>query len=290
MADKIADFTRHFSVSSRGKREKSAELGLCYEKAFFQRTLDDSSVITTDNIRIKNQKQAELFGDDGLYSSPESPLTNKVVKPYPLEHQISFCKSENQKSGKLLEIAVREVNILPNQNNNKSPPEITSIALLFKDKVICKTHRPFNRKLHKLYIKNLSDSKNLAIQVQAQGGLLSALPLPLPERCVKHKKMAIDFSINDYNGLIYSGTVICTISLNFSGSCLKRESSTYLYTPLTNDPNDPRNSFSMLKPRNDGNQKQVKYFLLQDPALCFSTLSPDEFQKQYSVRLYKFFN
>lgn len=288
MTEEVSDFIREVSASSHGKNEK--DLTLCYNKAYFQRTLDDTSVITTNNSRVKKERKIDSFGDDGLYSLSESPLTNKVVKPYPLEHQISFCKSENQRSGKLLEIAVREVTITLNKNNSKSPPEVTSVALLYKNKIICKTNRPFNRKLHKLYLRNLLDSNNLAIQVQAQGGLLSTLPLPLPERCVKHKKIGIDFSIDDHSGFIYSGVVVCTLSLNFTGSHLKQEPSTYLYTPSTNDPNDPRNSFSLSKPRDYNNQKQVGYFLLQDPALCFSTLTSDEFEKQFTVRLiFKFF-
>lgn len=284
MTDKVPDFICGFSGPSRDKKTKNTNLSLCYRKAVFQRTLDNSSVITRTNSRTKSQDKKDSFGDDGLYSSLESPLTNRVVKPYPLEHQTAFCKSENQVFGKLLEIAVREVNIFPNQNVPKSPPEVTAVALMFKEKVICKTNHPFNRKLHKLFIRNLLDSNNLSIQVHAQGGLHSILPLPLPERCVKDKKIEIDFAIDDNSGFIYSGIVVCTISVNITGSNpSKIEATTYLYTPSTNDPNDPRNSFSLVKPKNVNHNKQVRYFLLQDPALCFPVPSTHIFHQQSAV-------
>lgn len=126
------------------------------------------------------------------------------------------------------------------------------------------------------------DSNNLSIQVQAQSKH-STLPLPLPDRSIKHKKMEIDFAIDDNSGCIHSGVVVCTISLNVFDSNTKTEVTTYLYTPSTNDPNDPRNSFKLVKPRSDGHNGQIRYFLLQDPALCFPTSSLDLFHRETSV-------
>ncbi|XP_008205140.3 coiled-coil and C2 domain-containing protein 2A [Nasonia vitripennis] len=282
MTDKVPDFVRGFSITSREKRAKDKSLTLCYKKAYFQRTIHNSSVITRTGRKTQTQSKKDSYGDDGLYSTSESPLTNKVVKPYPLEHQIAFCKTDNQVSGKILEVAIREVNIFPIPNVSKTPPTITSVILLFKNKVICKTNHPFNRKLHKLFIRNALDSSNLSLQVQARGGLLSTLPLPLPERCIKNKKIEIEFAIDDNNSFIYSGTVVCTISLNITGSNPKTEATTYLYTPSTNDPNDPRNSFSFVKSKTDSHSKQVRYFLLHDPALCFPVSAADDFHKHSS--------
>jgi hypothetical protein len=203
-----------------------------------------------------------------------------------LKHRATFYKSDNQICGKVLDIAIREVNILSNQNGNKAIPKITSVALLFKNKVICKTYQPFNRKLHKLFIRNLSDSNNLALKVETHNGLHSTLPLPLPEHCVKNKKVDIDFAIDNNKGIIYSGKMVCTVSLNITGSNPKTEAATYLYSALTNDPNDPRNSFSLIQPKKDNYHKQVRYFLLQDPALCFPTSSLDVLQKQNLVSAY----
>ncbi|XP_011500671.1 PREDICTED: uncharacterized protein LOC105364453 [Ceratosolen solmsi marchali] len=279
MTDKVVDFIRGYATTSEDKRAKNTNLTLCYKKAFFQRQLDDRSVITRDNSRIQTQPK-DSFKDDGLYCSSESPLTSNVVKPYLLDHQTIVFESNNRMCGKVLEIAIREVNIFPNQNDCKPVPEITTVALLFKNKVICKANHPFNRKLHKLFIRNLSDSSNLAIKVQARNGLHSMLPLPLPGYCVKHKKIEIDFAISDNSDCIYSGLLVCTISLNVTGSNPKAESTTYLYAASRNDPNDPRNSFSIIKPIRDNNYKQVRYFLLQDPALCFPTSPLDVIQKQ----------
>ena len=288
MSGKVPDFIRGFPASSHEKRKKDINLSLCYKKSVFQRKLDNSSVITRNNSRKRTQIKKDSFGEDGLYSSSECPLTNKVVKPYPLENQVAFSKSDNQICGKLLEIAIREVNILPNETTNKSPLQVNSVTLLFKDKTICKTNHPFNRKLHKLFIRNLLGSNNLSIQVHVQGGIHSTLPLPLPERSVKQKKIEIDFAINDTSGNIYSGIVICTVSLNITGSNPKTEGTTYLYTPSTNDPNDPRNSFSLVKPKGNSSNKQVRYFLLHDPDLCFPTPASDIFHKQSTVSIHIF--
>lgn len=275
MSDKVPHFVAGFPIKSQDRRAKDTNLKLCYRKAFFQRKPNDSSVITRDTKRTKSNKK-ESSNDDGLYSSLDSPLTSNVVKPYPLEHQMIFLKADSDRtSGKVLEIVIREVNVLANNAYSKPPPSITSVAIIFKKKVICKTHQPFNRKLHKLFIRNLVDSSNLTVRVNGSGGIQSTLPLPLPERCVKHKKQEIDFAIEDTSRIIYPGKLIYTISLNITGDEANRktESNTYLYKPSTNDPNDPRNSFAPGKTKREAETEPVRYFQLFDPALCFPTTS-----------------
>jgi len=50
-----------------------------------------------------------------------------------------------------------------------------------------------------------------------------------------------------------------------------KENSGYLYRP-SNDPNDPQNGLSLLKPqrRRPASRKKVEYFLLEDPTLIFN--------------------
>ncbi|KAL7289816.1 hypothetical protein TKK_0016215 [Trichogramma kaykai] len=283
MSKRVPHFISGFTSTSKEER-KSPNLSLCYKKAHFQRKLEDSSVIVLRKNQTKDNSKLDVYKEDGLYSSMKSPLTNIVAKPYPLEHQISFCRTNNQIRGRILEIAIREVKVLPNVGSSRNPPAITSVTFLFKNKIICKTNAPFNRKLHKLYIRNSVESNVLSMQVQAQGSTSESIPLPLPEHCVKQKKVEIDFSILDSKRFIYSGIVICTLSLDITGPQIKTDASTYLFMPSTNDPNDPRNSVSIMKSKNNSQRKQVNYFLLQDPALTFSTLSSDVYNKQNSVK------
>ncbi|XP_058810833.1 uncharacterized protein LOC131675739 [Phymastichus coffea] len=289
MADRVPHFVSGFGSKPQEKRAKDAHLNLCHKKAYFQRRLNDSSVITTDaRKRVRHQTSAkescDVDDDDGLYSSLDSPLTSRVVKPYPLEHQMAFCKSDNHASHKVLEVAIREVSVQPHHSYSKAPPEISSVAILFKNQAICKARRPFNRKLHKFFISSLSDSSDLSMQVQGAHGIQSALPLPLPERCVKSKRLEIDFAIDDGTGIAYPGTLVCTLSLSLGDSAAKTEAATYLYSPPTNDPNDPRSSFSAVKPRADTQTKPVRYFLLRDPLLCFPSTSSALLQEPSAKR------
>lgn len=252
--------------SNTGKR-----LSLCYWTPVASKTSDADSVITTRKERPKKTHKDDHLANDGLYTSLNTPLTRTVVKPYPLEYQNPFCKSEQRLSGRLLEIAIRDVQVRPNEGTNKSLPEVTSVTVLFKDKVICKANKPFNRKLHKLLIRNSSDSNSLSIRVNAQGKSNSTLPLPLPKRSVREKRLEIDFALKDTTNVIYSGTVICTISLLIRDPSPPSEK-TYSHVSSPNDPNDPRNSASLNRPKShDDVNKQVSYFLLHDPALCFPT-------------------
>jgi len=97
------------------------------------------------------------------------------------------------------------------------------------------------------------------------------LPLPLPQRSVKDYKVEIDFAISGSSGRIYDGTVVCTISLSTDGSSEPEKSNAYLYRP-SNDPNDPQNNLSLSRPHTRStSKKDVKYFLLMNPALVFNT-------------------
>ncbi|XP_023248031.1 uncharacterized protein LOC106641577 [Copidosoma floridanum] len=266
-------------------RDKKPSLSLCYRSAFFQRRIDDSGVITHSPSRVRSAAvEKQSFREDGFYSISDNPLTSRVVKPYPLESQISF-RSEDEgvgvgkAYGKLLEIAVRDVVVRDEEGTATGTAlQVASVALLFRGKVICRTSQPFNRKLHKFFVRNALDSSNFSMQVQSQGGAASGLlPLPLPERRAKQRRMEIDFSMSDATGRPRSGLVVCTVSLSIVGSDPERpEPSTYLYTPSASDPNDPRNCFSLAQLRRDRHQsaRQARYFLLHDPALCLATALP----------------
>lgn len=273
--------------SNKEKKPKN-RLAICSKEAVLERNRDTSAVLTTDPPKSMRNSKRYNYCEDGLYASSESPLTNRIVKPYPLERKSAFSKSKENDSGKLLEITVREVNLHPNDRYLKSP-EITCVALIYKGKIICKANKPFNRKLHKLFIRNLPCPNVLEIQVQSQNNSTSTLPLPLPERCVRNKKLEIDFAIEDHD-VIHSGTVVCSISLTLKGMNPKRELSTsYLYAPpTTDDPNDPRNSSTLMRPRKDSHSGEVKYFLLYDPALWIPTF-PEDLQRKINDVSISFF-
>ena len=72
--------------------------------------------------------------------------------------------------------------------------------------------------------------------------------------------------------------------MEIKGIPFKNESNSYLYTPSTNDPNDPRNSDSLLKPITNKSNNQIQYFLLQDPGLTFPNISNEMLRKIEDVR------
>lgn len=283
MTNRVPDFIRGFPTNSRDKKTKN-RLELFSKEAILDYKRDNSSVITTNTSRIRKKIEKINFADDGLYASSESPLTSKIVKPYPLEHNYTFSNDDEQISGKLLEVIINEVKIYPNERTNKSL-EVNNVALIYKQKVICKSNQPFNKKLHRLFIRNLLDPNCLMIQVEFQNSQQSTLPLPMPERSIKNKQVEIEFAVKDNEGLIYSGNLRYTLSMEFKGMTLKNESNSYLYTPSTNDPNDPRNSDSLLKPSTNKTNNQVQYFLLQDPGLTFPSISNEILKKIEEVRL-----
>lgn len=216
--------------------------------------------------------------NDGLYVSTTGPLTYDIIKPYQLNHRKKIdIQAIPQMSKKLLEISVREVKI--HEKNSIETIKINSVSILYKEKIICKMSSPFNRKLYKLLLYNITEnSNNLSIRVQTRDNCFSNLPLPLPTRCVKDRKLEIDFAINDTNGLMYSGTLICTISLsirNNSDQQIINNQSAHMYK-LTNDPNDPQNNLSLMRRRKAIDKKTINYFLLEDPALNLNTIDDYE--------------
>ncbi|KAG7196590.1 hypothetical protein KM043_013081 [Ampulex compressa] len=267
MTDQDIDFVLGSASHIRDKTQQ--DLTLCRAYPIITNEPFNSNVLTKNGKNPRELNKNELFGEDGLYTS-DSPLTYHAPKPYKLHNaQILNYDTEERFSGKLLEIAVRRVKIYSVENQTDSEIQITSVSILFRKKVICKANVPFNRKLYKVLIRN-TEFNSLSIQVQAKSGQSSILPLPLPKRCVRDSKIEIDFAISDSNNRIYAGTVTCTISISNHGPDQQEEHSTYLYK-LSNDPNDPQNNLSLLRPQKTIHEKQVKYFLLQDPVLQFDT-------------------
>ncbi|XP_014599471.1 PREDICTED: uncharacterized protein LOC106784446 [Polistes canadensis] len=208
--------------------------------------------------------------EDGLYTS-SNPFTRNVTKPY-LLNNISMLDHETtpKLSGKLIEIAIRSVNIYSKNDQSEPSIEITSVSLLFRKKVICKTNKPFNRKLHKLLLRN-SERNNLSIEVYSKDGQSTVLPLPLPKHSVTNNNIEIEFGIADSSGKIHSGTVVCTVSLILHCPSQEETNTTYLHR-LSNDPNDPQNALSLHRPRKNISNREIKYFLLEDPALRFDNI------------------
>lgn len=230
---------------------------------------DLDSVVQTNHKNPRKLPDNKTHLEDGLYISPEGPLTSCVVKPYQLDYQrtIDIAKGP-QNSNKLLEIAIREIKI--NEINSQPPLEINIIQILYKDKLICKISHPFNRKLYKILINNTNGSNNyLSLRLQAKN-CFGNLPFPLPLHCVRDKIVKIDFSLTN-NGITYSGILISTISLSIRDSILQEP-----ITPLiksSNDPNDPQNSLLQFKNKNKLQNNNINYFELIDESLC---LSPPE--------------
>lgn len=253
-------------VSPQRVKKKSKKLNLYYSSTKSENTNIELVLQKTraaPRTVINNNPSIE----DGLYVPSDGPLTYTIVKPYQLDHNKKIAIQKSPKSNtKLLEIAVRDVKI-NNETNSKTQIKISSVQILFKEKIICKIPSPFNRKLYKLLVSNCFDPNNLLIKIQTQNNYSSILPFPLPHRCVNDKKIEIDFSIKHNNGEISSGTVICTVSLSTKDEDLSHtEPSTYTYKS-TNDPNDPQNCLSLIKTKKNPSQKSVDYFLLEDPAL-----------------------
>lgn len=272
MSSSDIDFISGSTQRSEDKTEQ--DLSLCYAYPVINNDLETSSVLVKNKrvSRVSNNKDSSA--EDGLYVS-ENPLTDRLVKPYPLDSVKPLdYESRSQFHGKLVEIAIRDVRIhapRADQSDDRAAPtiEITAVSILFERKTICRANGPFNRKLYRLLIRN-TDRHDLSIQVHARHGVSSVLPLPLPRRCVKDHKIEIDFAIGKSSGKLYAGSVVCTVSLStYGASEREEESGTCLYRP-SNDPNDPQNSLSLLRPaKHPAARKDVKYFLLQDPALIF---------------------
>lgn len=247
--------------------ESERDLGLCYAYPVVDDDRGRASCVLANDKRVSRVPgSGDAAAEDGLYV-PENPFTNKIIKPYRLEVARALdYESRERFRGKLVEIAVRDVRI----HEAGAPLEITSVSILFKRKLICRTRQPFNRKLHRLLVRNV-DNHSLSVQVHTQRGESSVLPLPLPRRCVSDHKVEVDFAIGDSSGKIYAGTVTCTVSLSKQDDDEQEgNDAPYLYASVSNDPNDPQNCLSLSRPqRKPAKKGDVKYFSLQHPALIF---------------------
>ncbi|KAK9308370.1 hypothetical protein QLX08_001556 [Tetragonisca angustula] len=243
--------------------EKQQDLTLCYAYPILNK-VPEINVFVKETKNLRKQCQETTLVEDGLYAS-NLPFVYSDIKLSEFNNlKVLEYESKRKFSGKLLEIVIREVKINTSQSDSI---EITSVHLLFKKRVICKTSSPFNRKLHKLLIKNF-ECNNLSIQVHTKSGQSSILPLPLPKRNIENYKTEIDFAIADNFGKIHAGTVTCAVTLNTYGENEEESYTSHLYK-LSNDPNDPQNNLSLLRPPKSIHKKQVKYFLLEDAALTF---------------------
>lgn len=271
------DFIKGYVQCTENKKQQ--DLSLCYAYPTIN-NVEKTNLLIEKRKSVRELNKKYSLHEDGLYTS-DNPFIYSDIEPSQFNSMnILEFRSKSKFCGKLVEIVVREVliNTLSDQSNTI---DITCVYLLFKKKVICKANKPFNRKLHKLLIKN-SECNNFSIQVYAKGGQSSILPLPLPKRNIANNKVEIDFAINDNFGGIYAGRVVCTITLHDYGEKERESFTTYLYK-LSNDPNDPQNSMSLLRPFKNVCQKQVKYFLLEDPSLLLTADSEPTVYKKVHI-------
>ncbi|XP_033339343.2 coiled-coil and C2 domain-containing protein 2A [Megalopta genalis] len=263
MTSQDIDFIKGYTQHAESKAGQNFELHCVYPTL---NKLEETNVLvkTTKEDPRKLNKEF-MLAEDGLYIL-DSPFIYSDMDLELDRIRVLEYNTNKQFSGKLVEIVIREVTINTLRDQSDTI-DLTSVHLLFKNKTICKANKPFNRKLHKILIKN-SECHNFSIQVHAKGGRSSTLPLPLPKRNVENNKVEIDFAIGDNFGRVHGGTVTCTITLSSYGAKDQKSHTTYLYK-LSNDPNDPQNSLSLLRPSKPICKKQVNYFLLEYPALTF---------------------
>ncbi|XP_015511191.2 coiled-coil and C2 domain-containing protein 2A-like [Neodiprion lecontei] len=261
------DFVRG-STATPSRSKSRNRLSLCYAYPELTPAEESNSVIAT--IGSKNLRKLSGINElteDGLYAGSAQPLTKTVVKPY----QLNRSKANNARPKtccRHLEIAIREVRIDSREQN--AAVDVKSVALLYKRKVICRSPSPFNSQLYKLLLRDPPDSANLSIQVQMRDRSSGVLPLPLPKHSVSNSKIEIDFSISTADGVLHSGTVVCTFSLAIEGHQPSRGASMDFYVP-SEDPNDPRNATFMRRSKLEREIREVKYFLLDHPALRFDS-------------------
>lgn len=254
------------AVSSSKERDR---FDLCYAYPVIDLPDRQELAIVSTGLMRNPRKlcDANELIEDGLYAGSAEPLTKTIVKPY----QLNRSEASNVKvkpSSRRLEIAIRDVRIQRSSvdsGNRDSTFEVTSVALLHRKKIICKSSNPFNRQLYKLLLRDPPDSGNLSIQIHANDGSTGILPLPLPRHSVRNSKLEIDFSITNVAGSVHSGTVMCTFSLDIQGN----EPTSGNFYLQTNDPNDPRNNGCILRKKPRKKREKVKYFCLGHPALEF---------------------
>ncbi|XP_044011453.1 uncharacterized protein LOC122854656 isoform X2 [Aphidius gifuensis] len=278
-----ADFITGLSPQKLKNKKKKLNLNYSYPK--FE-NLKNDKVLQTKRANPRSVIDKNLETEDGLYVSPNGPLTYNVIKPYKLDkyNTIVLKKNKQIKNKKLVEISIRDVIIHPNDSTLKI--KITSVQILFNNKIICKISSPFNRKLYKLLVNNDFKSNDLSVKIQTQNNCNSILPFPLPQHCVKEKKINIDFSIKHSSGIIFSGTLIYTVSLsieynededdnddNYNDNISRAEQLNNYSYKLTNDPNDPQSCLLFLDKINPiSEETSCDYFLLGDPALQLDNL------------------
>lgn len=269
MSSSPVDFVTGPARCSQDKTEE--DFSLCYAYPVIDDDRETGGVLTKSKKASRVSDGRNSSAEDGLYVS-ESPFTSKIAKPYHLDDVKPLdYESQPRFRGKLVEIAVRDVRVHAPAEESQlgATPEIVSVSLLFKGRSIFTANAPFNRQLYKLLMRN-SECYDLSIQVHARHGASSVLPLPLPRRSVRDRKVEIDFAIDSNLGRIYAGTIVCTVSLSTYGSSEEPEETSACLCRPSNDPNDPQNSLSLSRPhRRSISNKDVKYFLLMDPALVF---------------------
>ncbi|KZC03859.1 Coiled-coil and C2 domain-containing protein 2A [Dufourea novaeangliae] len=279
MSSEDVDFIKGYALHAENKGEQDLSLGYAYPTII---KLEDANVLVLNRKSYRKSSQESILREDGLYVS-DNPFIYSDIEPQ-LDHmQILEYQRKHKFSGKLVKIVLRKVDINTLRDQSDTI-EITSVYLLFKNKVICKTNRPFNRKLHKLLIKN-SECNNLFIQVHAKGGQSSILPLPLPKRNVENNKVDIDFAISDNLGRIHGGTVTCTITLNNYGTKAQEPYTTHFYK-LSNDPNDPQIKVTISKKVQVDEEKSPDIVVIEQPAFSLFDISfGDLFQAKRPLEL-----
>ncbi|XP_023289728.1 coiled-coil and C2 domain-containing protein 2A isoform X2 [Orussus abietinus] len=218
-----------------------------------------------------------VCGDCEFYNRNEKEFSQWRWEQYRLavflSRGLDTSSNASTKKNKIFGIVIREVTIHPDNTATSRPIQITCVSILFNEKAVCKATAPFAKQLYKFVIRNSSEMSRFSIRVEAQGGIYSTLPLPLPKYCVCDNKLDIDFSIVDSSGMMHAGTVKCSVMLTAEfreGPKSGEEHLSHLHS-TTNDPNDPQNSASALLYKKRDVKKQKGYFLLEDPALRFIT-------------------
>lgn len=237
---------------------------------------DKSTLSITKKCEPKKNNYRKNLKSDGFYINLKHSASNTVLG-YSQDERTKLNILKKFKSySKLIEITFHDVQLEKTQQVQiDNILKITTISILLEKKIICKTKYPFNRKVHKLLFHNKSLNYNdLSIQVNAQGGNYSTLPLYVPKVDEKNMKMEIQFGINDDLGNLFSGTITYSISSSNQEQHSEVEQ-TYIY-PILNDPNDPSHNIFYFRPIQQI-QKNVKYFLLEDFALKLT----DIFKKEH---------
>ncbi|XP_033217740.1 coiled-coil and C2 domain-containing protein 2A-like [Belonocnema kinseyi] len=271
--------------------EKSIpDLGLCSTKPAINNIRHKSVVQTTKKIKHQKQDINENCTNDGFNSISTNSSIYNILTCFHNDQNILNGKENLLSSYKLLEIAIREVTLEKISKSQSEPVlKITSILILFKDTVICKATSPFNQNLHKLLLQNQSSNFNeLSIRINAQCGTFSILPFPLPRKDEQNTNLEIQFAIKDKFGKVYSGILICMISLILQGQAVQWEPTSYGYSTLK-DPNDPQNSIFLLPVNNRNCNEEISFFSLNSSALGITQkFKIEKSHKKYASRPLEF--